>query len=267
MPVPLVSGPMGVMTTTAATTTATTAPALRVGSHLNGPRRRANGGMAAGTFATLVPGPAEVRLLRGVPLDRSFEAHPAGEGFEVTDGGRPIATVVGTDPFVLHPPVRPSRAQAEAARLAHPLLETRHALSDCVVCGPHRLDGLRITPGPLAEDPEVLAAPFDPPVSFTEDGVVTARTVWGALDCVSYPAHALRETRLALLGSLEVHRTREIAAHERPIAVGWTLGSGQRSHQTASALLDEDGAVIASARAVWVELRHQRLAGLVGRWL
>jgi hypothetical protein len=244
-----------------------TTPVLRIDTQLNGPRHYANGGMAAGTFAALVTGPATVRLLRGVPLDHTFDAYETAEGFEVDHRGQAIATVVATDPFVLQPPARPTRAKAEAARQAHPWLNRRHALSDCVVCGPSRLDGLRVTPGPLAQDQNVLAAPFDPPASFTEGGIVTPRTVWGALDCVSYPARAARVSRLALLGSFSVHRVREIEAQERLVAVGWTLGSGTRSHQTASALLDEDGDVVASARAVWVEVRHQRLARFIGRWL
>ena len=67
--------------------------------------------------------------------------------------------------------------------------------------------------------------------------------------------------------SLTAHRTREIAVGEPLVSVGWTLGSGTRSHRTASAVLDEEGAVVASALAVWVELKHQRLARLAGRWL
>jgi hypothetical protein len=242
-----------------------TTSVVRIAPDLNGPRRLANGGMAAGAFAALVPGPATVRLRTGVPLDKDLDVYPTVEGFEIDDHGRPIATVVATDPFVQQPPVRPDRAQAEAARRAHPWLDKRHALSDCVVCGPRRADGLHVTPGPLAADPSVLAAPFDPPARFTEDGRVTPQTVWGALDCVSYPARLV--DRLALLGELSVHRTREIDADEHLVAVGWTISSGTRSHQTASALLAEDGSVIASSRAVWVEVRHQRLARFVGRWL
>jgi hypothetical protein len=183
------------------------------------------------------------------------------------DGLDTIASVEPAGPFVLEPPVRPSYAQAEEARRDHPFRGVRHTLSDCVVCGPDRSDGLRVTPGPLAGHPGILAAPYDPPVWFSADGLATPASVWGALDCVSYPAHLLADRRLALLASLSVHRTREIAVGEPLIAVGWTLGSGTRSHRTSSALLDEDGTVVASARAVWVELKHQRLARLAGRFL
>jgi hypothetical protein len=177
-----------------------------------------------------------------------------------------IATVEQQGPFVLEPPARPTYAQAEEARRHHPFRGVRHTLSACVVCGPERVGGLQVTPGPVAGHPGILAAPYDPPAWFSTDGHATHASVWGALDCVSYPAHLLDKGSLALLGSLTVHRTREIAVGEPLIAVGWTLASGTRSHKTASALLDEDGAVIASAHAVWVEVKHQRLARLAGRW-
>ena len=112
--------------------------------------------------------------------------------------------------------------------------------------------------------PGILAAPYDPPAHFATDGTALPASVWGALDCVSYPAAVLAAGRIALLGSLTAHRTRDIAVGEPLIAVGWTIGSGTRSHRTASALLDEDGGVIASAHAVWVEVRRQRLTGSPG---
>ena len=236
---------------------------------MNGPRNKANGGFAAGTFATLVGGTGKVSLRRQVPLGRAFGIAqvPQSGWYAVMDGLETIATVERTSPFVVEPPARLSFAQAEAAREAHPFRGVRHTLSDCVVCGPDRTDGLRVTPGPVAGHPGLLAAPYDPPLWFSRDGYATHASVWGSLDCVSYPAHLLPEGRLALLASLTAHRQREIAVGEPLIAVGWTIGSGTRSHRTASALLDEDGTVVASAHAVWVELKHQRLARFVGRWL
>jgi hypothetical protein len=243
----------------------TTAPALE--PRMNGPRRRANGGFAAGTFADLVGGTATVALRRMVPLGRSFAVLDTPDGLTVLDGDGVVATVRAATPFVVEPPVRPSFAQAEEARRAHPYAGTRHALSDCVVCGTGRADGLHVTPGPLAGHPGILAAPYDPPAWFAADGVALRPSVWGAMDCVSYPASLLDDGRIAFLGSLTAHRTRDVAVGEPLIAVGWTVGSGTRSHRTASALLDEDGHVVASAHAVWVEARHQRLTRFAGRWL
>lgn len=239
---------------------------LRIERRHNGPRRRANGGFATGTLADLVGGTATVTLHHGVPLDRSLAVADTEDGLGIFHADTRIATVVPAEGFVHEPPVRPTRAEARAARAAHPFLDQRHALSDCIVCGPRRADGMRVTPGPLAAHPDVTAAPYDPRADLARDGVALPESVWGALDCVSYPAALTRTGRLALLGSLTAHRTREIAVGEPLVAVGWTLGSGTRSHHTASALLDEDGTVVASARAVWVELRHQRLVRIVGRW-
>ena len=241
------------------------APAIE--PRMNGPRRYANGGFAAGTFADLVGGTAAVTLLRKVPLARSFDVLATPDGLSVLDRGTPVASVREVSPFVLDPPVRPTFAQAEEARRAHPFYDRRHALSTCVVCGPRRPDGLHVTPGPVPHQPGILAAPYDPPEHFATDGRALPASVWGALDCVSYPAAVLATGRIALLGSLTAHRTRDIAVGEPLVAVGWTIGSGRRSHRTASALLDEDGSVIASAHAVWVEVRHQRLVRLAGRWL
>ena len=221
---------------------------------MNGPRRHANGGFASGTFADLVGGTASVTLHRRVPLGRSFGVLGTPDRLAVLDGDTRVATVRGVTPFIVEPPVRPTFAQAEEARRAHPYADRRHALSHCVVCGPRRYDGLRVTPGPVRYQPGILAAPYDPPAHFATDGMALPASVWGALDCVSYPAAVLASGRIALLGSLTAHRTRDIAVGEPLIAVGWTIGSGTRSHRTASALLDEDGGVIASAHAVWVEV-------------
>jgi hypothetical protein len=241
--------------------------ALVIEPRMNGPRRHANGGFACGTFADLVGGTGTVALHHRVPLDREFSVRRSSVGKVVYDGDHRIATVTPAQPFVLEPPVRPDRWQAATARRAHPFVDDRHALSDCVVCGPRRYDGLRVTPGPLEDHPDVLASPYDPPENFGVDGIALPASVWGALDCVSFPAALMHTGTLALLGSLTAHRTREIAVGEVLVAVGWTLGSGTRSHRTASAILAEDGTVVASARAVWVEVRHQRLARIAGRWL
>lgn len=250
------------MTTTPRSTTTPTS----VDRRYNGPRRRANGGFATGTFADLVGGTATVTLHRGVPLGRPFGVADTATGLGIFDRAERVATVVPAAPFVHEPPVRPTRDEAEAARSAHPWRDVRHALSDCIVCGPHRSDGMLVTPGPLAAEPAVSAAPYDPRADLSRDGLALPESVWGALDCVSYPTAVADAGRLALLGSLTAHRVREVALGERLVAIGWTLGSGTRSHRTASALLDEDGAVVASARAVWVEVRHQRLARIAGRW-
>lgn len=237
-------------------------PTIRLDAGENGPNDASNGGFACGTFAALVGGTAEVRLAAPVPLGVGLDTVIDGQQARVLLVGRTLATVRATERFVLTPPLRPTLDQAVQARGRHPFRGVRHALSDCVVCGPERADGLRVTPGPLEDDLDVLAAPFLPTDRFAVDGRVRAAAVWGALDCPSYPAAEARALRLGLLGTLEVHQVRPIQVGEELVVVGWTLGVGQRSTRTASAIIDRAGEVVASGRAVWVAIRDQP-AGLL----
>jgi hypothetical protein len=243
----------------------TTSTTLQLDIRENGPKGMSNGGFACGTLAGLVGGTAKVTLEAKVPLGVPLTATTTLDGASVTAGGRQLATVRATEPFVLEPPVRPTYDEALDARDRHPLRGTRHPLSDCVVCGPERYDGLRVTPGPLATDPAVLAAPFQPTAGYAVAGDVRAAAVWGALDCPSYPAADLKRRRFCLLGSLEAHQVRPVTVGERLVVVGWTTGVGDRSTRTASAMIAEDGSVLASARAVWVALRHQWAVRAISR--
>ena len=112
----------------------------------------------------------------------------------------------------------------------------------------------------------MLASPFVPQERDATDEVVHPEAIWGALDCPSYPATSLLAGRIGLLGTLTTHRNRDVYLGERLVVVGWTIEHHGRSTETASALLDERGDVVASARAVWIELRHQWLLRLADRF-
>lgn len=240
---------------------------IRLDGRENGPKGMSNGGFACGTFAGLVGGTAKVTLRAKVPLETDLTTSVDGARAEVRIGGKAVAGVEAVDPFVLEPPLRPSYDDALAARERHPLRGTRHPLSDCVVCGPERHDGLRVTPGPLDGEPDVLAAPFCPAERYAVDGQLRAAAVWGALDCPSYPAAAMRTRRFCLLGSLEAHQVRPVLVGERLVVVGWTTSAGNRSVTTSSAMIAGDGSVVASARAVWVAVRHQRAVRAMSRFV
>ena len=248
----------------------TTTNTLRLDARLNGPARSANGGFACGTFANAVGGTASVRLNQPIPLDVPLcvDIHADGRSAQIIGSGHQLlAEARQVAPFIMEPPVTPSFADALAARAASPLNGARHLLSRCVVCGPERSDGMKVTPGPLRYRPDVLAAPYVPLERDATDGVVHPEAVWGALDCPSYPAASLLRRRVGLLGTLAAHRNRDVFVGERLVVVGWTIQRNDRSTRTASALLDERGDVVASAQAVWVELRHQWLTRIVGQFL
>jgi hypothetical protein len=225
----------------------------------NGPRGFANGGFACGTLAGWVGGTATVTLMAPLPVGVPLDVRPAASAVELLLDGRPLASAVLAEPFVAEPPYLPTRSEASAAWEAHPFRGLDLPLSDCVVCGAQRMDGLRICFGPVPGHPDMMASPFLVPESFCTGGVLRTPAVWGALDCVSYPAEAVRRGRFALLGRLTAHARRPIPVGARMTAVGWTESIGNRSMRTASALLAGDE-VFASARAVWVEAKSDALA-------
>lgn len=239
---------------------------VAIDARLTGPRRSANGGVAAGTFAALAGGTARVRLHRPVPVGRPLGVLAGADGgVRVVDRHGDVASVAPVAAFEAHPDVTPTLDDALEARRAHPLLGVRHPFSDCVVCSPERPDGMGVVWGPMRGRPDILLAPFLPTARDAVDGVVHPTAVWAALDCPGYPTALLARRRLALLGTLTAHRLREVRVGERLVVVGWSLAHRGRVHDTATALLDEGGALVASARATWVELRHQRLARVSAR--
>lgn len=234
---------------------------LVIPRHWNGPRRHGNGGYSAGVFASGRGPAARVVLRRPVPLERELRIVDDGPTALVLAGRRLVAEVTAL-PFtsVLFPPLRPTVDEADEAAARHPWTHVRHALSQCGVCSPHRRDGLGVTPGTLARDPSLVAAPFHTDWRLAHPDrpdVVRPEFVWAALDCPSFPAADLVAGRVRLLGTTAVARHREVYVGESFAVVGWTLGAGDRSVRTASALVDADGAVVASAQNVWVAPRRR----------
>lgn len=227
---------------------------IRIPSFFNGLSDAAQGGVASGLFAQHVGGTASVRLRARIPLDVDLDAQLGPDGaLSVSWDGRLVATPTRIPPFRHDPPVRPAFIDALEAALRHPLRGIRHPFSDCVVCSPTRADGLGVVFGTARGLPDVLVAPLRAADGFVTDGRLRPEALWGALDCTSFPADLLRSRSFALTGQLTAHLERPVAADERLIVVGWRTGRGTRSHPTASAVLDEAGNVVASARAVWVQ--------------
>jgi hypothetical protein len=144
------------------------------------------------------------------------------------------------------------------------------AFPGCFVCGPDRptRDGLRIFPGPVPGG-AVWAAPWTPDLSVAAaDGRVRPDVVWAALDCPSGIA-AGEDARLpadttALLGRMSA-RVAERPLPGRPCrVVAWPVARDGRKLVAGSALLDRGGAVLATARTVWITVpraAHQQTAG------
>ena len=120
---------------------------IEIAARYNGPPGSANGGYAAGTFAALVDGPAEVNLRAPPPLDTPIRVEATAPGFEFFHGDTLVATSAPSG-FLPPPPEAPTPDQALNGRSHFPPADA-HAFPTCFVCGPHRDvgDGLRLFTG------------------------------------------------------------------------------------------------------------------------
>ncbi|MER5333305.1 hypothetical protein [Micromonospora sp. NPDC002717] len=209
-------------------------------SRHNGPPGSGNGGWSAGVFAAAsgAPGPVEVTLRRPPPLETLLTLVDG----EVRDPeGLVVAQVRPTeDPRAVVPPV--DLPAARAASAAYPGL-VDHPFPGCYVCGPDRLDGLRIFPGRLPDGR--TAAPFRAP------GSVTPATVWAALDCPGGWA-VIAPGRPYVLGRIAA----VVAALPEPgdecVVTGAMVGGEGRKALVHTSLYAPDGTLLAWARATWI---------------
>jgi hypothetical protein len=223
----------------------------------NGPPASANGGFACGTVARLIHAEAaEVSLRRPPPLGRPLGVERDGRRVALLDNGEVVAEGKRSAGIEAEPPRAVDLDEAAVAGRRYPWLE-RHPYPTCFVCGPRRTgDGLELFAGPT-EDGRLFAAEWTPGAEWDEGGRVREEIVWAALDCPSAVPVMSAE---ALEG--EAVLARLAAAMEGPIVPGrphvvlaWALGADGRKRHSASAILDEDGAVLARAEALWIELR------------
>lgn len=221
-----------------------------------GPKHSANGGYAAGVFAQLIEGSAEVTLKSPPPLDAPIMLQEANGGYEavyndaVVASARPAAVEID-------PPELPDEAGVQRAHDAF-LSDCGgvHQIPYCFVCGDRREpgDGLRIFSGAVPDSP-VNADFWTPAANLAdEDGLVRPEFLWAALDCPS--AFAMRNwPSLSLLGRLSVDIRRRPKAGERLVAAGWPRGKDGRKLFSSSALYTSDREIIAAANATWIELK------------
>jgi hypothetical protein len=213
---------------------------VRVAARFEGPPGAANGGYLAGLLAGA--GPAQVTIRRPVPVETEL----AFDGRELRDGaGGLLAEVEPLDAVDVGavPAVSVDAARAAAARTP---LRDRHPFPGCFGCGPAHPAGLHCLAGPagdgawaVAWTPDETSAPF----------------VWSALDCPSStPVASPTGDPPYVLGRIAAHVRGEVVAGRPHAVVAWALRSEGRRELSASALLAEDGAVLAVARATWFAL-------------
>jgi len=221
-----------------------------------GPPGTGNGGYVAGRLVARagVRGPVEVTLLRPAPLEAALAVRAAEPGawtLEDATGARIAEARPHAAALCEAPPALPDLAEVSALRAA----DESHPFPHCFVCGPARAagDGLRILPLPVPGT-RVAAALWTPAADLAgPGGFVEPAFVWAALDCPGYFGAILGGPRVPLLlGRMTAAITGPVRAGARLRALGWALARDGRRHTTATALVDESGAVVARSRQIWI---------------
>ena len=226
-------------------------------ARFNGPPDSGHGGYSAGLAASLVEGAAEVALRAPPPLETPFAVEHRDDGsVALLDEGQVVLEArPATIDVEVPPPV--SVEEAAAAEAESPFLADSHPFPTCFACGPRRAegDGLRLFAGPVAGR-EVFAAVWTPAAEFATDGAaVDPLFVWTALDCPSSAPAMSGDT--IVLASLAAELRAPVRVGEPHVIGSWEIERDGRKRFSGVALWDGTGAVCATGRALWIELRTQ----------
>jgi hypothetical protein len=229
--------------------------------HFCGPPDSGNGGYTCGLLAREIDGPASVSLRSPPPLGVELAVVAGGQGARMLHGETLVAEAepAGPNPAGEPPelvPVERARAASEGSFF----LSDWHPFPTCFVCGPRRgpSDGLQIYAGPLDG---VFAAPWVPFDGLAgPDGTVPPEIVWAALDCpTSAPGMNTPGPDGTVLPIVLARLTAElrapVRAGEEHVITSWEIGRDGRKREAGAALHDAHGRLLASARALWIELR------------
>jgi hypothetical protein len=229
---------------------------LTIDSRFNGPPNSGNGGYVCGLLAREIDGPTEAALRVPPPLNKPLTLTRDGERVLLRDGD----TLIGeAKPTALDFKAEPAPSLADARDAAKRYAGLHHAFPTCFVCGASRAkhDGLDIFTGKVS-DRDMVACTWSPAADLADaDGRVAPEFIHAALDCPGYwalPAAGEVVAVLARFGvSIDAPPPR---VGEELIVAAWPLSSDGRKHKAASALYDADGAVLARAEALWIELKE-----------
>jgi hypothetical protein len=238
--------------------------AIVIDSRFNGPPDSANGGYTCGLLAAAIDGPAEVTLRQPPPLGRALRTHRDGDRVLLVDGVEIVAEAVATEPHWDVPPPVPLRV-ARSAVVRSPFLARPRAFPTCFVCGPDRIedDGLSIFPGPLPGRADRHAGTWKPDASLADaNGVVRPEVVWASLDCPTSGPVANRPApdgalKPIVLARLAADLRAPVEAGRDHVVIAWRVAVDGRKRHAGSALFTADGELLASARALWIELRTE----------
>jgi len=213
-----------------------------------GPAASANGGYVSGRLAAYLDGPVEVTLRLPPPLERRLALERHDDRVLLLDGEAVVAEAVAAEVDV-EPPLRLTPAEAADAAARHARM-AGESFNECFSCGVRSDgDGLGIHPGPVPGT-QVQATPWAP-------REVSPEIVWAAIDCPGAYAVGGPGRGDVLLGRMAAELERLPAVGERCVVVAWPVGEEGRKLFAGTALLAEDGEILARARQTWIAPRSE----------
>lgn len=220
---------------------------IRISTRFRGPLTSGNGGYSAGRVAAFVAADeVEVTLRRPPPLERPLGVERDEETgvVRVLDGGAVVAEGRAAS-VELDAPLPVSFAEAEAATARHVRMGAE-VFGECFTCGVRdEGDGLRIYAGPVPGREPLHAAPWIIREASRE-------IVWAAIDCPGAYAVGAVGRGEVVLGRMTARIDALPKPGDRCIVVAWPLGEDGRKLYAGTALLAEDGRVLAVARQTWI---------------
>ena len=228
---------------------------VRISRRFHGPPRSGNGGYACGLTARRLEGTTAVRLKAPPPIETDLRLESDTDQARLFNDNSVVAEARLAE-LDLSLPDPPSYEQAIRASESFFGFK-QHQFPTCFVCGPQRLagDGLRIFPGPLPDTP-TIAAPWVPDPSLASpSGHVEREYLWSALDCPSgFVLVPLPDGLGIVLGELCASLIRDVSRGEACVVFAWPIGIDGRKRFSGSAIYTAKGALVAKARATWIEI-------------
>lgn len=216
---------------------------ITIARRYRGPIDSGNGGYVAGALAAFVDGPAEVTLRLPPPLDRPLAVVEDDDGRVLLLDGEAVVAEAEPGSPEIEPPASVSFDEAGDASARHVHWGGEN-FGECFSCGDRPDDGLCVHVGPVAGR-DVQAAPWTA-------REVTPEVVWAAIDCAGAYAVGGPGRGEVLLGRMAAEIRRLPEEGERCVVVAWPLGEDGRKLHAGTALLAEDGDVLALARQTWI---------------
>jgi hypothetical protein len=226
---------------------------LRIPARFNGPADSGNGGVTCGELASKVASDAvvQVTLRLPPPLETDLAIVQDGDIVQALDGDQLVAEAVAI-PDQLEPvPAVDFETAADAATRFEGLVD--HPFPTCFVCGterPHK-DGLALYAGAIVPgEPTRVATGFVPRDDVDTDPIL----VWAALDCPGGWSIGLAGRR-AVLGRMAARIDDVPAIGELCVVTAECDGWDGRKAFSRSSAYGQDGRLLGTAKATWIELR------------